>query len=54
MEKIAIFITKIFSEPIISLFYFTALLGMGQLLNLGRDIYYRGLEDETENETTSA
>lgn len=54
IERIAIFVSKVFFEPLVGLFYFMVLQGVVQLLNIGRDLYYRGLEDETEGEAAAA
>jgi hypothetical protein len=50
IERIAIFVSKVFFEPLVGLFYFIVLQGVVQLLNLGRDLYYSGLEDEDEKD----
>lgn len=39
-ERIAIFATQIFLEPLKGVFYFLVLRGISQLLNLGLDLYY--------------
>jgi hypothetical protein len=51
LEKIAIFVSKVFMDPLIGVFYFLVLQGIVQLLNIGRDLYYRDLDDETEGDT---
>jgi hypothetical protein len=48
IEQIAIFISNVFYEPIVGVFYFLVLRGMAQLLNLGLDLYYRGLDEEED------
>jgi len=43
-ERIAIFATQIFMEPLKGVFYFLALRGISQLLNLGLDLFYADAE----------
>jgi hypothetical protein len=45
-ERIAIFASKVFMSPAVGVFYFLVLRGLAQLLNLGMDLYYRGIEDD--------
>jgi hypothetical protein len=45
IEKIAIFMSKVFYEPVVGVFYFLVLRGMVQLLNIGRDLYYGAAEE---------
>ena len=49
-ERIAIFVTNVFMEPMVGVFYFLALRGISQLLNLGLDLYYANVEDLDEEE----
>ncbi len=44
-ERIAIFVSNIFMEPLRGVFYFLVLRGISQLLNLGLDLYYANVED---------
>lgn len=39
-ERIAVFASQVFLEPLKGVFYFLVLRGVSQLLNLGLDIYY--------------
>ena len=39
-ERLAIFATQVFMDPLIGAFYFLVLRGVSELLNLGRDLYY--------------
>lgn len=48
-ERIAIFMSQVFMDPLVGVFYFLVLRGVSQLLNLGLDIYY-GDTDEGEEE----
>ena len=43
-ERIAIFASKVFLEPLKGVFYFLVLRGLSQLLNLGLDLYYADAE----------
>jgi hypothetical protein len=45
-ERIAIFVSNVFLEPLRGVFYFLVLRGISQLLNLGLDLYYANVEDE--------
>lgn len=47
-ERIAIFVSNVFMEPLRGVFYFLVLRGISQLLNLGLDLYYANVEDEEE------
>ena len=44
-ERISIFITNVFMDPLVSVFYFLALRGISQLLNLGLDLFYADAEE---------
>ena len=48
-ERISIFVTNVFMDPLVSVFYFLVLRGISQLLNLGLDLFYQ-VEDEEEVE----
>lgn len=48
-ERIAIFATQVFLEPLKGVFYFLVLRGISQLLNLGLDLYYADAEFVEEN-----
>ena len=48
-ERITIFVTNVFMDPLVSVFYFLVLRGISQLLNLGLDLFYQ-VEDEEEVE----
>jgi len=39
-ERIGIFVSNVFLEPLRGVFYFLVLRGISQLLNLGLDLYY--------------
>ncbi len=41
IERIAIFASKVFLDPLIGVFYFLVLRGISQLLNLGLDLFYK-------------
>ena len=45
-ERIAVFAGQVFLEPLKGVFYFLALRGISQLLNLGLDLYYANAEEE--------
>lgn len=49
-ERIAIFVSNIFLEPVKGVFYFLVLRGISQLLNLGLDLYYANAEEVDEVE----
>ena len=49
-ERIAIFVSNVFMEPLRGVFYFLVLRGVSQLLNLGLDLYYANVEDEVVEE----
>jgi len=49
LERIAIFVTNVFMDPLVGVFYFLVLRGISQLLNLGLDLFYQ-VEDEEEVE----
>ncbi len=51
-ERIAVFAAQVFLEPLKGVFYFLALRGISQLLNLGLDLYYATAEEEEEVEVT--
>ena len=44
-ERISIFISNVFMEPLRGVFYFLVLRGISQLLNLGLDLFYANAED---------
>jgi hypothetical protein len=44
-ERIAVFAGQVFLEPLKGVFYFLALRGISQLLNLGLDLYYADVEE---------
>ena len=43
-ERIAIFTTNVFMDPLKGAFYFLVLRGVSQLLNLGLDLFYSDVE----------
>jgi hypothetical protein len=45
-ERIAVFVTNVFMDPMVGVFYFLVLRGISQLLNLGLDLYYANVEEE--------
>lgn len=45
LERIALFVSNVFMEPLRGVFYFLVLRGISQLLNLGLDVYYANVED---------
>jgi len=45
-ERIAVFITNVFMDPMVGVFYFLVLRGISQLLNLGLDLYYANVDEE--------
>jgi len=45
-ERIAIFVSNVFLEPLRGVFYFLVLRGISQLLNLGLDLYYANVEEQ--------
>jgi hypothetical protein len=47
-ERIAIFVTNVFMDPMVGVFYFLALRGISQLLNLGLDLFYQAEDEEVE------
>jgi hypothetical protein len=49
-ERIALFVSNVFMDPLIGVFYFLVLRGISQLLNLGLDLFYQGEEEEIEVE----
>ena len=53
-ERIAIFVSNVFLEPLRGVFYFLVLRGISQLLNLGLDIYYAHAEDQELDEVVPA
>ena len=53
-ERVAIFITNVFMEPLRGVFYFLVLRGISQLLNIGLDIYYTNAEDQVVEEVVIA
>jgi len=44
-ERIAIFVSNVFMEPLRGVFYFLVLRGISQLLNIGLDLYYANVEE---------
>ena len=44
-ERVAIFVTNVFMDPLVGVFYFLVLRGISQLLNLGLDIFYADAEE---------
>jgi hypothetical protein len=44
LERISIFATQVFMDPLIGVFYFLVLRGVSQLLNIGLDLLYRNEE----------
>ena len=44
-ERIAVFVTNVFMDPMVGVFYFLVLRGISQLLNLGLDLYYANVEE---------
>jgi hypothetical protein len=53
LERISIFVTNVFMDPLVSVFYFLALRGISQLLNLGLDLFYADVEEIDVEEATS-
>ena len=53
VERIAIFASKVFLDPLIGVFYFLVLRGVSQLLNLGLDLFYGNVEEGEEEEVSS-
>ena len=49
-ERIALFVTNVFMDPLVGVFYFLVLRGISQLLNLGLDIFYANAEEEMDGE----
>lgn len=45
-EKISIFASQVFMDPLVGVFYFLVLRAVSQGLNLGLDIFYKGEEAE--------
>ena len=45
-ERVAIFVSNVFLEPLRGVFYFLVLRGISQLLNIGLDLYYANVEEE--------
>ena len=43
-ERIAIFVTNVFMDPLKGVVYFLVLRGISQLLNLGLDLFYADVE----------
>jgi len=44
-ERISVFVTNVFMDPLVSVFYFLVLRGISQLLNLGLDLFYADAEE---------
>jgi hypothetical protein len=53
-ERIAIFVSNVFMEPLRGVFYFLVLRGISQLLNIGLDLYYGNVKDEVVEEVVPA
>jgi hypothetical protein len=51
-ERISIFVTNVFMDPLVSVFYFLVLRGISQLLNLGLDLFYADVEEIDLEEIT--
>jgi len=49
-ERISVFVTNVFMDPLVSVFYFLVLRGISQLLNLGLDLFYADAEEMDEKE----
>ena len=49
-ERIAVFASQVFLDPLLGVFYFLVLRGISQLLNLGLDLYYANAEEVEEVE----
>lgn len=47
-ERISIFVSQVFMEPLVGVFYFLVLRGISQLLNLGLDLFYQVEDEEVE------
>jgi hypothetical protein len=47
-ERIAIFVSNVFMEPLRGVFYFLVLRGISQLLNLGLDLFYKDEQEDME------
>jgi hypothetical protein len=47
-ERIAVFVTNVFMDPMVGVFYFIVLRGISQLLNLGLDLFYQAEDEEVE------
>lgn len=45
-EKISIFASQVFLDPLVGVFYFLVLRAVSQGLNLGLDLFYKGEEAE--------
>lgn len=41
LERISIFTTQVFMDPLLGVFYFLVLRGISQLLNIGLDLLYK-------------
>ncbi len=52
-ERIAIFVTNVFMDPLVGVFYFLVLRGVSQLLNLGLDLFYADVEEMDVAEAAS-
>ena len=53
-ERIALFVTNVFMDPLVGVFYFLVLRGISQLLNLGLDIFYANAEEMEGEEPAPA
>jgi hypothetical protein len=53
IERIALFVSNVFMEPLVGVFYFLVLRGISQLLNLGLDLFYADAEETNETSSSS-
>ena len=44
-ERISIFVTQVFMDPLVGVFYFLVLRGVSEALNLGLDLFYDKAEE---------
>lgn len=54
LERISIFASQVFFDPLMGVFYFLVLRGVSQGLNLLLDIFYQGEDVEIEEEIVEA
>lgn len=45
IERISIFVTEVFMDPLVGVFYFLVLRGVSEALNLGLDLFYDKAEE---------